>query len=396
MGCPVRSLKQLENELTRYNKNWAIILLANANSDSKAIEYIVRNFHIMDVISDDVNFYMPGYCLSWDRSKFIHPDEWMNDELNRAHEDYHIGRHHSNFSTQTRGFRSIAELTQLGDPIFESRRLGPIFFSDADFADFVMEFTKKKKGYFYSGACELILLPIVQREANYFASRVFDLDAIVEYRGGNSIDVFFNQMFKILREGNPIYNGLIHRIFNIRADVIRKSDMLYRNSIYSPDLIDSKNTDTIYNVIADIENCIHWSLREDFFFISYSSRNTMLADYLKLEMQKRGKNVWIAPDGIPQGREYSLVIPTALKLAKTFILLLTPDSAKSHWVKRELDIAISNEPNTKVKVILADGYTIDNIKKDDELNFYLNRVQVRYKYEDIINDTKLFTAFLEE
>ena len=119
-----------------------------------------------------------------------------------------------------------------------------------------------------------------------------------------------------------------------------------------------------------------------------------MAEYLKREMQSRGKNVWIAPDGIPQGREYSLVIPTTLKLAKTFILLLTPDSASSHWVKRELDIAISNGPDTKVKVILADGFTIDDIRKDNELYFYLNRVQVKYEYDDIVNSSDLFDEFL--
>jgi hypothetical protein len=85
-----------------------------------------------------------------------------------------------------------------------------------------------------------------------------------------------------------------------------------------------------------------------------------------------------------------------LKFVKTFVLLLTPDSAKSHWVKRELDIAISNGSGTKVKVILAEGYSIEDIRNDNELYFYLNRVQVRYNYNDIINNQENFSRFLDE
>ena len=111
-------------------------------------------------------------------------------------------------------------------------------------------------------------------------------------------------------------------------------------------------------------------------------------------LQDEGKHVWMAPDGIPQGREYSLAVPTALKSAKNFILLLTPESARSKWVKRELDIAISNEANTRVRVLLADGFTIEDIQRDNELLFYLNRVQVRYEYDDVIRDKEMLKRFI--
>ena len=74
----------------------------------------------------------------------------------------------------------------------------------------------------------------------------------------------------------------------------------------------------------------------------------MMAEFLKNKLQNMGCNVWIAPDGIPQGRDYSLVVPTVLRYTKNFVLLLTEESAKSRWVIRELDIAISNEMNTLV------------------------------------------------
>lgn len=102
----------------------------------------------------------------------------------------------------------------------------------------------------------------------------------------------------------------------------------------------------------------------------------------------------MAPDGIPQGTEYSLMIPTALKFASYFILLLTPDSAMSSWVRRELDMAINYGAN--VKVVLGDGYTVDQMRKDDELRLFLNRVQIRYEYNEITSSLELFNRFLND
>lgn len=392
MGYPIRSIQQFEADLTNYKKNWAIVILANAHSYSRAVKFILLNFHIMDRISDDVNFYLPGYCMSHNRNNFIKPDKWMDIELNQAHSDFHNTK-----ETETSPQRNSNNSTSIGYSIIDSPRLGEIYFSEADYADFIMEFTRKKNNYFYSGACELILIPIVQGRADYLASRVYDLDAVIECRGGNSIDFFLHSLFQIIRYGSPfnIGNRLLNILLFRPVDVIRKIETLYRESV-SQMSVDDKYGSVVNQVVKDIEKKVHWSLKEDFYFISYSTQNIMLAECLKLELQKRRKNVWIAPDGIPQGREYSLVIPTALRLAKTFILLLTPDSAKSHWVKRELDIAIGNEVQTQIKVVLAGGFTIEDIRNDPELYFYLNRVQVRYQYDDIMKNQKLFTSFLED
>lgn len=393
MGYPVRSLIQFEEELTRYREEyrekWALVIFANPRSDSKAVEFIIRNFHIMDTLSNDVDFFLPGYCLTWDRSDLAIPDKWMERELNESHDDFHSSTEKSGFWDRLRGKEQGK-----GYALIESPRIGSVYFSDADYADFVMEFTRKKKNYVYSGSCELILLPVCRGQADYLAARVYDLDAIIDCPSGNSLDQFMHRLFHVMRGGDRSnHMSPFRRLFDKNTDVIREAERLYSESI-TPRYIEDRYEIVIKKVVQDIERCVNWSLTDEFYFISYSTRNTMMAEYLKREMQSRGKNVWIAPDGIPQGREYSLVIPTTLKLAKTFILLLTPDSAKSHWVKRELDIAISNGPDTKVKVILADGFTIDDIRKDNELYFYLNRVQVKYEYDDIVNSSDQFDEFL--
>lgn len=393
MGYPVRSLIQFQEELTRYREEyrekWAMVIFANPRSDSKAVEFIIRNFHIMDTLSNDVDFFLPGYCLTWDRSHLAIPDKWIERELNESHDDFHSSTEKSGFWDRLRGKEQGK-----GYALIESPRIGSVYFSDADYADFVMEFTRKKRNYVYSGSCELILLPVCRGQADYLAARVYDLDAIIDCPSGNSLDQFMHRLFQVMRGGDRSnHMSPFRRLFEKSTDVIREAERLYSESI-TPRYIEDRYEIVIKKVVQDIERCVNWSLTDEFYFISYSTRNTMMAEYLKREMQSRGKNVWIAPDGIPQGREYSLVIPTTLKLAKTFILLLTPDSARSHWVKRELDIAISNGPDTKVKVILADGFTIDDIRKDNELYFYLNRVQVKYEYDDIVNSSDLFDEFL--
>lgn len=180
-----------------------------------------------------------------------------------------------------------------------------------------------------------------------------------------------------------------------RNYVMNKISKLY-NEATSSIYYDDRYEIIVRNVVLDMERCLNWSLREEFFFISYSFRNVMKATMLRNILQSRGLNVWIAPDGIPQGREYSLVIPTALCFAKHFVLLLTKDSAYSRWVKRELDIAISNEANTKVKVLMADNYNIEDMRKDDELMFYLNKVQVKYNFDDVLENQSLLERFIRE
>ena len=60
MGCPVNSIKEMEDGLRHRRQKMVIVILVNANSDSDAVEFIRNNFHVMDIISNDVDFYLPG------------------------------------------------------------------------------------------------------------------------------------------------------------------------------------------------------------------------------------------------------------------------------------------------------------------------------------------------
>ncbi len=382
MGVPIRSIKSFEEDIKyRSRKDWTIILIANANSDSRAVEFVHKNFHVMDTISDDVDFYMPGYNVKtgniFDR-RYHEPhmsEQWYRDRAEREFADSHMQNLHS-------------------ESIY-SPRIGRISFDEAEFADFVMEFTRKKKGYVYWGLCQMVLIPITNdRAPEYSSALIFDLDKIINTPGGTSLDAFFHYSFQIIRENH--HSSFIKRTFmGKRNYVMNKISELY-NEATSRIYHDDRYEIIVKNVVLDMERCLNWSLREEFFFISYSSRDVMKATMLRNILQSKGLNVWIAPDGIPQGREYSLVIPTALRFAKHFILILTHNSAYSRWVKRELDIAISNEANTKVKVLMASSYNIEDMRKDDELMFYLNKVQVKYSFDDILENQNLLERFIRE
>lgn len=406
MGVPVKTIQKFEEDLKYSQKKWTMIIFANANSDSKAVDFVIRNFHEMDVVSDDVDFYLPGFDVydirhSFRRGNRIGTRElrWRNEMLEPYYSDCLMCK---NERERTRGlfFRPLDEVSGEGSycKIIDSPRLGAICFNEAEFADFVMEFTRRKKGYVYLGTCQMLLVPVSKGKPDYQRTAVYDLDEVVDCPTGPSLDSFFHHVFHITRESSCRQRGVrfvLDQLIGRQSLALQEIDRLYLEATRYRENA-GKYEIIINNVIVDMERCLGWRLEEEYFFISYSSQNVTKAETLKRTMQNRHLHVWIAPDGIPQGREYSLVVPTALKLAKNFVLLLTPDSAKSQWVKRELDIAISNEANTKVKVLLADGFSISDIHADNELMFYLNRVQVKYDYSDVVHDEVIFERFISE
>ena len=390
MGVPVNSIKQFEENARYSRKSWTMIIFANAASDSKAVEYVIHNFHEMDIISDDVDFYFPGYD-KYNLQQDIDKTEldWRNKLLSEEYQDYH------GEDSFTQGVLSIVGKRRRFVRMIDSPRLGPILFNDAEYTDFIMELNRKTRGYHYMGTCQMNVLPIAEGVPDYSRIRSYDLDAIIDCPSGPSLDSFFHHVVRVIRESTCSRPSILDRLLRRRDNVLVEMDRFYEEAtMYRGN--NERYEIIIHNVIIDMERCLQWSLQEEYFFISYSSNNVLKAAMIGRLLQEEGKHVWIAPDGIPQGREYSLVIPTALKLAKHFVLLLTPDSARSNWVKRELDIAISNEANTRVKVLLAEGFSIDDIRRDNELMFYLNRVQVKYEYEDVVRNQSVLERFISE
>lgn len=89
-------------------------------------------------------------------------------------------------------------------------------------------------------------------------------------------------------------------------------------------------------------------------FISYSSKDLEMAREFRTQLS-RAFPVWMAPESIPVGSDYSVQIPRAIGDAMGVVLLLTENSAQSVWVKRELDTAITaHVPIFPVKIRCCD------------------------------------------
>ena len=376
MGILIKSISSFEKKLKSRTKRWTLIIFANAESESKAVDYVLRNFHILDTFSDDVDFFMPGYEVK---------RRYLNSEINLIMDD--TPRHYPEY----------AEFNKECVKFIDSPRLGQIVYNQAVFVDFALELTRRNPGYIYAGVCQMVLMPVVCGKPDYTGAAVFDLDAIINTPSKLSLEQFFTNVFDLIRKaGDPSrLRTRLEKLIGWQSSVVNEVRQLYNQATTMSDCED-RYVRYYEKAIKSLENHLGWSLEDEYYFVSYSSKNVMKATLLKQFIEREGNHVWMAPDGIPQGTEYSLMVPTALKFASHFVLLLTPDSAKSGWVRRELDIAINNGANTKIKVVLGDGFTIDDIRRDEELRFFLNRVQIRYEYNDIISSQLLFNVFLND
>lgn len=476
MGYPIRDsysfAETVERNFRDRKTNWTIVFLANACSDSRASRYIIENFSIMDELSNEINFYLPGYSTSNLRN-YNHKNEEYNHycEEEKNYELYQQLQNASfeEFQRIIRGFESrtiihknelqdirdtLNEMNSLsydnermdykgeGISVIRSKRLGNILFNDAEFSSFILDFSSLCKEYMYQGGCDMILIRTLNGKLSYENAVVYNLDTIIDCPQGPSLDSFLYQVFNIFRGelfsqntrdispsdllnkirrrngrdnevidlleqdirrmNNPLY-AMFHRssmpteediLFRIDKYLLMSQiDELYHEATYY-----ARTREEPYQIIIrrEIEHHLRWNLDEEFYFISYSNQDTSKAMMVKTLLERRNKHVWIAPDGIPQGRDYSSVIPNTLYRCRNFVLLLTRNSANSKWVMRELDIAVSRNFDTKIKIIFADNFSVSDIHEYPELFFYINKVQGKFTFEDIYNSEDALTKFIEE
>ncbi len=90
--------------------------------------------------------------------------------------------------------------------------------------------------------------------------------------------------------------------------------------------------------------------RKDY-FLSYSSKDMDLAILLKKRLESKGITVWFAPDDIPPGSIYKEAIPDAIRESDGLISMVSENSTKSVWVRRELELAISSAESRNKQII---------------------------------------------
>jgi TIR domain len=75
-------------------------------------------------------------------------------------------------------------------------------------------------------------------------------------------------------------------------------------------------------------------------FISHSSKNSIFIDRLSEVLAKHGVKSFVSKANIRGAQEWHDEIGTALKRCDWFLLVLSPQSVRSAWVKHELIYAL--------------------------------------------------------
>ena len=106
-------------------------------------------------------------------------------------------------------------------------------------------------------------------------------------------------------------------------------------------------------------------------FISYSTKNQNVADLLADTLDANGIKCWIATRNLKQG-SYAGQIVRAIKDASIFVILLSPDSIESPYVKNEINVA-SEQMKNGMKIV---PFVIEECVLDDDCQYYLSRYEM--------------------
>jgi uncharacterized protein YjbI with pentapeptide repeats len=86
-------------------------------------------------------------------------------------------------------------------------------------------------------------------------------------------------------------------------------------------------------------------------FISYSTKDEEFADRLYADLQNKGVRCWFAPHDAKGGQKLDLQIDQAIRLHEKVLLILSPDSIKSDWVRREIKKAAKRQAQENKDVL---------------------------------------------
>lgn len=99
-------------------------------------------------------------------------------------------------------------------------------------------------------------------------------------------------------------------------------------------------------------------------FVSYSSKDKLVADAMVHVLEEMRVRCWIAPRNILAGTDYADAIDGAIKKAKVVVFVCSQSSLESIWCKSEINLAVSNE-----KIIVP--FKIDEASTVGGWNLYL-------------------------
>jgi len=347
--------------------NYYLLMIANPLSCSDVAITIYKMFRRLDILSRDIIVFFPGFHHDVINKNGYH--ENINDKINSYLEYNQIN--HSDYHGRSPIFHTYCD------------SVGDIFFNEADFARFINELEDSTDRFEYDGSTQLVLIPSLGGEIIYKEIKTYNLESLFDYQTCSSqkVEEFLVSILRSLQK-DPQRNSL---------DVIPKINTIYNNKLTHCSSPQSLNRITIHLDDRIVEH-MQWKKSDEVIFISYSTKDEYHAFALKALIEKNKKQVWIAPDGIPEGSDYACAIPAALRISSRVVVLLSHNSANSTWVRREIGKAISN--NKKIDGILLDGFTMEDINQYDHFDFLFEGIQIKYSIRDLFENKAILNAWL--
>jgi hypothetical protein len=97
-------------------------------------------------------------------------------------------------------------------------------------------------------------------------------------------------------------------------------------------------------------------------FLSHSSHNLLIADRIAETLKNHGVPVWYSPTNILTAQQWHDEIGKALRRCDWFMVLLSPNSVASIWVKMELIYALRhNQYDNHIMPVLIEHCDVEEL-----------------------------------
>lgn len=97
-------------------------------------------------------------------------------------------------------------------------------------------------------------------------------------------------------------------------------------------------------------------------FLSHASADSVFAERVSVVLKAHGLPIWYAPTNIVGAQQWQDEIGAALKRCDWFVILLSPASVESMWVKRELQYALRDARyDGRITPVVIEACEIDDL-----------------------------------
>ena len=102
-------------------------------------------------------------------------------------------------------------------------------------------------------------------------------------------------------------------------------------------------------------------------FISYSTKDKMVADAVCATLERKKIRCWIAPRDVPAGQPFAASLVKAIKASSVIVLILSEGSNQSTHVLREVGEAVDNG----IPIL---PLRIENVDPTEEMHYYIKSI----------------------